>query len=104
LLGCAALILPTVALRFLKRTLRARVIWSQDSIELSGRRGRQMLQINDIVGRKSVREERGWNVERFTKDRSKKRFVLPMQWVLPFDTDFKSWIRAIPEVDVKPLI
>ena len=25
-----------------------------------------------------------------------------MEWVLPFDADFKSWIRTIPEVDAKP--
>ncbi len=104
LVGCDALILPTIAFRFLRRALRARVIWSQHAIELFGRRGHQVLQIKDIVGRKSVREERGWSVELMSKDRDAKRFVLPMEWVLPFDADFKNWIRAIPEADAKSLV
>jgi hypothetical protein len=99
LFGCAGIVLSAIAFRFMKRALRAKAVWSRDSIELFGRRGYQLIRIAEIIGRRNVREERGWNVELISRDKNMKKFVLPMDWVLPFDSDFKKWIRAIPETN-----
>jgi hypothetical protein len=51
------------------------------------RREHQLLRISDIARKRWVREERGRNVA---------DFVVSLDWVLPFDPAFRSWINSIP--------
>ncbi len=80
------------------RALRAKVIWSADAIEVFGRRGHQILRIADIAGKRRVREERGLNFSLVPREGDAQKVVISMNWVLTFDTDFKNWIEAIPDL------
>jgi hypothetical protein len=93
-----AICLPIVAVRFMKRALTAKVVWSADSIEVFGRKGRQILRTDDLVGKRPVRQERGRNFALVSKGPNASDVVVSLDWVLPFDPDFKTWINSIPNI------
>jgi hypothetical protein len=60
------------------------------------RREHQLLRISDIARKRWFREERGRNFALISKDPNVADFVVSLDWVLPFDPAFRSWINSIP--------
>jgi hypothetical protein len=99
LLGLNAAVLSFVALRSILAVFRSKLVWSSDSIEISDSRGSHRIKIADILGRRSAISRSGRTVKLVLATPGAKDVKIAMDYVLPFDRDFRDWIDALPDLD-----